>query len=326
MATSTPTLPTLRRSDGRLRITAQLVEAASGHHIWAETYDRDLTDIFEIQDQISAAIARAIGFRVGRAEMDRVERMSTSSLDAWETAHKAAMHFQRMTPADMRTARELFTRVTELDPRWVWPYQALVAAHMFEVTNQWSDTPEQSIREIVGLAREAAALDSLDPYAHLAMGTAYAFTGQPEKALSAYQKARELSPNLLLADLFIGTHLAERDPSSALAHFQRILDLSPYDPYLSRVFHGMSAAHFAAGRFDRALEFAEKSLAVRRDYARAHLMRAASLVELGGIDEAREAFTQAMQLQPEFNERFARLSANPRYVEALLSAGLSEYP
>lgn len=89
----------------------------------------------------------------------------------------------------------------------------------------------------------------------------------------------------------------------------------------------MSVAHFAAGRFDRALEFAEKSLAVRRDYARAHLMRATSLVELGRIDEAREAFTQAMTLQPEFNERFARLlGGKPRYVEALLSAGLSEHP
>ena len=86
---------------------------------------------------------------------------------------------------------------------------------------------------------------------------------------------RELSPDLLLAHLFIGSHLAWRDPSSALAHYERILDLSPYDPYLNRVFSGMSTAHFAAGRFDRALEFAEKSLAVRRDYAGAHRMRPA---------------------------------------------------
>ena len=124
----------VRRAAGRVRITAQLIDATTSHHVWAQTYDRDLTDLFAVQDEISQAVARAVGVEVGRAETERAARSVSTNLDAWELAHKAAWHFQRMTKQDMATARSLFERAIELDPYWGWPIQSLQVAHLSELS------------------------------------------------------------------------------------------------------------------------------------------------------------------------------------------------
>jgi adenylate cyclase len=316
----------VRRSADRLRVSVQLIDGPTGHHVWAETYDRELHDIFEIQDQITEAVAHAVGFQLGRAEMERAMSSSSRNLDAWETAHKAAWYFQRMTPEDMTRSRELFTRVTELDPRWVWPYQALVMTHVFEIGNQWTDSPRDSILAAMRTARTAAALDDLDPYGHLAMGSAYQLTGELTQAVASFQRALELSPNMALAHLFLMRPLAGRDPAAALAHFRRFVELSPRDPYMQQALAIAGLAHFSAGRYAEALDAADRSLTLRRDDSATHRVRAAALVKLGRLPEAQAELALALRLQPSYTESVARAQTPEAYVDALLEAGLPAAP
>ncbi len=313
----------VRRAAGRVRITAQLIDATTSHHVWAQTYDRDLTDLFAVQDEISQAVARAVGVEVGRAETERAARSVSTNLDAWELAHKAAWHFQRMTKQDMATARSLFERAIELDPYWGWPIQSLQVAHLSELTNQWTDSPGRSVEEIMRLGRQAAAVDDRDPYGQLALGLAYGFSGEDEKALTTFTNVVEDHPNFALGHLFMALLWRESDPEAAVAFGEHALELSPHSPHRHGTFEFLGEAHHIAGRPERALEYARMAIAVHPQLASGHIIAAASLVDLGRLPEARAAMAEALRIQPEMTVQTLFLGPGAeRYIEALHTAGL----
>jgi Flp pilus assembly protein TadD len=266
-----------------------------------------------------------------KSEQDRSARKGSENLDAWEAAQRATWHFNRMTQEDMATARTLYRRVIELDPKWVWPHQALVMTHYMDIQNQWTDSPENAVEEAVREARRCIELDDQDYMAHLALGIARFLLGDGVKVLEAFQRATELAPHISLTHQFLGSALAWVDPDAAIASLERVVQLSPRDPYLYIVVGEMARSHFTAGRFEQAVEFARRSIRMRPDVAIGHNVLAAALAELGRIPEAREALRGAMELTPDYTVATAReqLSAIPpdlveRWVSALRKAGLPE--
>jgi TolB-like protein/Tfp pilus assembly protein PilF len=321
----------VRKVGDRVRISAQLIDATTGAHVWAETYNRELRDVFEIQDEITQAIVTTMRLEIYHAEWERVTRMSPETLDAWEAAQRATWHFNRMTQEDMATARTLYRRVIELDPQWVWPHQALVMTHYVDIQNQWTDSPENAVEEAVREARRCIELDDQDFMAHLALGIAHLLLGEGVKVLEAFQRATELAPNVPLTHQFLGSALAWFQPDAAITSLERVVELSPRDPYLYMVVGEMARAHFTAGRFEQAVELARRSIRIRPDVAIGHNVLAAALAELDRIPEARGALRDAMQLTPDYTVATAReqLSAIPpdpveRWVAALRKAGLPE--
>ena len=313
----------VRRAAGRVRITAQLIDATTGHHVWAQTYDRDLTDLFAVQDEISQAVAGAVGVEVGRAETERAARASSTNLDAWDLAHKAAWHQQRMTKQDMATARPLLERAIELDPFWGWPIFALQGVHVSELANQWTDSPGRSAEAIVRLGRQAAAIDDRDPYGQLALGYAYGLGGEDEKALTTFTNVVEDHPNFALGHAFMALLFWEADPEAAVAFGERALELSPHSPYRHNLFGVLGGAHHIAGRPERALEYGRMLIAVHPQLAWGHSIMAASLSDLGRLPEARAAMAEALRIQPEMTVQTLFLGPGAeRYIEALHAAGL----
>jgi TolB-like protein len=321
----------VRKVGDHVRISAQLIDATTGAHVWAETYDRELRDVFELQDEITEAIVGSSFPQLIKSEQERAVHRDPESLDAWEAAQRATWHFNRMTQEDMATARTLYRRVIELDPKWVWPHQALVMTHYVDIQNQWTDSPGSAVEEAVREARRCIELDDQDFFAHLALGIAHLLLGEGVKLFEAFQRATELAPNVSLTHQFLGSALAWIQPDAAIASLERVVELSPRDPYLYMVVGEMARAHFTAGRFEQAVELARSSIRMRPDVAIGHNVLAAALAELDRIPEARGALRDAIRLTPNYTVATAReqLSAIPpdlveRWVAALRKAGLPE--
>jgi len=198
----------VRKAGSRVRITAQLIDAATGNHVWAERYDRELEDIFAVQDEITQNIVATIGPELASAEMQRARRKDPSSLDAWDCTIRAMWHFARATHGDMEEARRFALRAIEMDPGTAPAFGILAFTHLRGVVNGWSKTPSQSIQEAYEAARKAVALDGRDANAHWALGTANLFRRRFEDAFSSYETAIDLDPNNAAAHGGLGSALA----------------------------------------------------------------------------------------------------------------------
>jgi adenylate cyclase len=323
----------VRKAGGRVRISAQLIDATSGHHVWAQTYDRELRDIFALQDQITEAIRSSIELPLFRAELARATSRQPENLNAWEAAMRASWHFNRFTKEDNAIARDLWQRAIELDPQWIWPYQAVTVTHFFDVLNQWTESSTESVTEALRTAHSAMDLDDQDHWAQLALGLAYSLAGEGEKAIAAFELAVRLRPDSTTALGFLGGFLAWSRPDDAITHLERVMELSPREPYMNLHLAGIGQAHFTAKRYEKAVVFARKSIQLGPDDAGTHRLLAASLAQVGRISEAETALQEASRRQTEFNAaeatRFvAGVAPDPevldRWLGALRKAGLPE--
>jgi adenylate cyclase len=322
----------VRKMAGRVRITAQLIDATTGHHLWAERFDRLLDDIFSVQDEITQAIHAHLRAEAHRAELTRAARARSGNLDAWECAMRATWHFNRFTKDDNARARALYQKAVELDPEWVWPHQAISVTHFNDLLRQWTRSPADSIAALVDEAKEAVKLDETDPMAQVAMGIAYSVTGDRKRMLAAFERATQLNPSHSLAHLFLGIWSASAGkPEQALTSLDTGMRLSPRDPYMFNYLYGVASAHFAAKRYDVAVDWARRSIESGPDNPIAHAILAASLAHLNRLDESRAALDGATSLQPGFSIAGVRLmlgTADPdyleRYLDGLRKAGLKE--
>jgi adenylate cyclase len=323
----------VRRVEDRVRISAQLIDATTGHHLWADTYDREFRDLFALQDQITKEIRNSIGMPLYRAEVARGASRQPENLNAWETAMRANWHFNRFTKEDNAIARGLWQRAIELDPQWIWPYQAITVSHFFDVLNQWTESPAESVTEALSTARRAIDLDDQDPWAQMALGLAYSLAGEGEKAIAALEFAVRLSPDSPTALGFLGGFLAWSRPDDAIVQLERLIELSPRDQYMSLHLANLGQAHFSAKRYEKAVFLAQKSIQLGPENAVTHRLLASSLAQLGRTSAAREALQEASRLQPGFKmEEQARLAAGiaadpavgERFEDGLRRAGLEQ--
>jgi adenylate cyclase len=318
----------------RVRIHAQLIDAATGRHVWAEQYDRELSDVLALQDEVTLAIASALGFEVREAEMARTLGEEVRDLGAWHAFLRGWWHMRRGQWAE---AISFYERARELDPGLAGASWGLVVSTvMFRLPAAQSDAERE--RLVSGALREAERcldLNSLDPLCHLAMGLAQNSAGEHDRAIASWQRACELDPSLEMAHRYLGWALALGGrPAEALASLEKAARLSPRDPLTNHLtLLAMSWAHFAAGRYPEAIEAAERGRSLLPRSPMPYRTLAASYGQLGRLDEARAALEEERRREPDLSLAKVRrenetLGTDPefleRWLDGLRKAGLEE--
>jgi adenylate cyclase len=315
----------VRKAGDRVRISAQLIDASTGAHVWAERYDRKLDDIFTLQDEITEAIVASVHPELLRFEQERIARQDPENLDAWETAQRGWWHLWRLSKEDNAKARSIFEEAIELDPNLVGAFTGLAATHYLDLSLQWTDSWDRSSAESVRAAQRAVAIDDQDPMAQLALSRADWVTGRRDKAIAACELAAQLNPSYAFAYFAIGVLLAEAGrPDDAISNLEKGMRLSPRDPMTWYAFGAVATAHSAAGRYDDAVEWVQRSLQRKPDFVTGYLYLAASYAHLGRVDEARKALEETLRRSPGFPWRSSSAFFRPQ-TPASVSATSTAY-
>ncbi len=288
----------VRKGGDRVRITAQLNDVATGSHIWAERYDRSLSDVFAVQDEITESIVAAIEPQIYRAENFRAQRKPPDSLDAWDLVMRALSHYWRVTPQDYVVAQALLEKAIAIDPNYGQALGLLATSYMFPAHMGWMDmTAAMTVAERAALA--AIRADSEDPWAHNALGHVNLFARRFDDSLAEFETALRLNPNFALAQGFYGLSLSysgrgqEADEAA-----RRALRLSPRDPF-SAVYTGISAyAQFLGRNYDEAMRLSREALRQRGDFVGAHRVLTAAAGMAGLHDVAEAALQELRRSQP----------------------------
>jgi adenylate cyclase len=291
----------VRKAGNRLRVTGQLIEGATGGHLWAERYDRDLTDIFEIQDEITRTIVDQLKVRIIPTEKRVIARAPTSNVDAYTYYLQARQYYHLSSKHYLQLARELFSKAVQIDPSFARAYAGI--ANCDARLTGWYGL-QIPYDEILALADKALELDPNQAEAHAARGYALGIADRIEEAEAAFDEALRLDPASFEANFAFARHCVKvGDYERAATLFIRSLEVQPDDPQAPNL---LPATLRALGRDDEAREYARMGVkraeeALRRfpDSARAAQLAAGSLVVLSRHGEAKEWLTRAMALEPD---------------------------
>ena len=319
----------VRRSGDRVRITAQLNDTATGSHIWAEHYDRDLTDVFAVQDEITDAIVTTIEPQIYAAENFRSRRKPPNSMDAWDLVMRALSHHWRVTRTDSLAAQALLEQAIAIDPNYGQALALSATNHMFGVHLGWTDLASAATAaERAALA--AIAADSEDAWAHTALGSVYFSTRRLNGSLAEFELALQLNPNFSLAQGYYALALCYSGRwQDAYAAAQRAIRQSPRDPS-SAIYHGVAAyAQFVGKNYSGAIALAREATRQRGDLTGAYRVLTVAAGMAGQIDVARAALTELRRVQPNIslawiaNQLPWKLDADrEHYLEGFRRAGL----
>ena len=253
----------VRKGGQRVRISGQLIDALTGNHIWAEQFDRELTDIFALQDEITTSVTAAIEPKLLAAEGIRAEARPLADLNAWDFVARALSRFWRLTAAESETAITMLRQATQQYPQYPPAHSMLAFALLVSGHVGWRLTGNNA-ELATKHSRIASELDDSDPWAHLALGY-LAFVGRKtDEAVDRFRAALNLNPNFAAAHGFVGWALAfDGRSDEAIGHLQQAIRMSPRDPLNGFFFAGLSASHYLAGRYTEAVEWARQAVQIR---------------------------------------------------------------
>jgi TolB-like protein len=328
----------VRKSGERVRITAQLSDAATGNQMWAERYDRDLADVFAVQDEITEAVVAAIAPHIYAAETFRARRKPPENLDAWDLVMRALSHFWRVTREDNVAAQKLLEQAIAIDPNYAQALAVLAVSHFYGTSMGWEDrTSSVSVAE--GAAMAAMRADSEDPWSHLAAAGVHVYLGRFKDALAEFEQALDLNPSFSLAQASYGVMLTRvgrwEDGANAA---RRALRLSPSDPF-SAICSGIVAhVEFVGGNYHEAMRLARDAIRQRADLAVAYRALTAAAAMAGEIELAKASLQELRRVQPNISLAWVNESmpvtpderghssafscARDHYLEAFRRAGL----
>jgi TolB-like protein len=319
----------VRKEGDRVRITAQLNDVATGSHLWAERYDRDVSGVFAVQDEITEAIVASIEPQLYVGENFRSRRGAPHSLDAWGLVMQALAHFWRVTRADNVIAQELLEKAIAIDPHYGQALAVLSTSHTFCAYNGWSEMATSiEIAERAALA--AIRADSEDPWAHHALGCVLVLLRRFDNAIAEFELALSLNPSFALALSVYGLALtfSGRWKEAGVAT-AKALRLSPRDPFAA-IYNGIAAhAQFVGRNYEEAMRLAGASIRLRADHVSGYRMLTVAAAMNGQIDIARAALQELRRGQPDFslawiaqNLPFRYEADRDHYMEAFRRAGL----
>src|SRR3984893_8286698 len=289
----------VRKAGNRIRITAQLIEAETGNHVWAERYDRDLADIFAVQDEITEALTTALTPAIADAELRRAMRKPPDSLDAWAAYQRGLWYVSKANPDDDDIAQKFFRQAVDLDPNFAAGYSALALAQLQAAAVYQKLTLVEAQISAEALARQAVALDGADAEARSCLGWALQARGDLEGALAEIERALVMSPNLALAHWQRGaTLIFSGRPKEGLAALESCIRLDPRDPFMAvRLLHTACGLYFCR-EYEAVIEAAKRLIRSYPDFPMIYRWPAAALGQLGRKAEAKEWLEKAISDAP----------------------------
>ena len=321
----------VRKAAGRVRVTGQLIDAVHGVHLWADRFDRELADVFELQDDITNKVIGSVGPQILVAEAARVRRKPPQSMDAWDLVLQALPHMWRASADDQWRAQELLQQAIAVDPDYAHAHALLGWTHVslfnLVVGRPISDFTDKAL----DFGTKAVALDGEDPWGHLVLGMGHSRRRRPGPAVAHLTKSVELNPSFALGHAGLGYALAcGGEPERGLQALEQAERLSPRDPFLA--FYAPTVRYmalFALERYEEAVAVCRATSELHPNHAGAWRLMTVSLGLLGRIDEAKQALAHTLKLQPDLsvdhvekNTVFANWSDRSRFLMGLRKAGL----
>lgn len=286
----------VRKAGSRVRITAQLIDATTGYHLWAERYDRELQDIFAVQDEVTRKIVAALEVQLTEGERQRLRRASPKNLDAYEYFLRGLEAYAHRTQESNALARQMFERASALDPQFAAAYAWRGRAHLIEWTFQWSKDPQGPERAFA-LAQQAVALDEALPVAYQTLAYVHLMRKQYGQAIAEAERAVALDPNDADACVTLGEILScAGRPQEAIGLIEKALRLDPHYP--ASYLFALGQAYYLTGRYEEAVAAFKRLLARNPDHLRAHFFLAVTYAELGRGEEARAEMAECARLGP----------------------------
>jgi adenylate cyclase len=316
----------VQKGADKVRINAQLIDASTGSHLWAERYDRDLRDLFAVQDEIVQTIVTTLAVKIGALERERAMRKHTDNLEAYDYALRGGKYLRDRTRAANIKAEEMFSKAIELDPSYATAYVGLGHVHVGLVSYGWTEFPAQALQQAHDLAQKALSIDESHAGAHSLLGNVYIFRGQHELAISELQRAIELNPNDALSRRFLGmVMLWSSRPDDAIQAYETALRYDPRTSPGSHMFLGLG--YYLKGRYDAAISTMEQGVARHPNFVGNHIALAAAYAQAGRSEEAARAAAKVLRLDPFFEvESYGTVFRNPAdravIIEGLRKAGL----
>ncbi|MGH6661598.1 MAG: tetratricopeptide repeat protein, partial [Rhodospirillales bacterium] len=290
----------VRKAGNKVRVSTQLVEAATGTHVWGDRYDGALDDIFDLQDRIVASVVGAIEPQLHRAEVERIRHKRPDSFDAYDLTLAGLAHMNRLTPEDTDKGLALFRRAIEADPTYARAYACASWCYRRRAQLKGMVLSDAERAEAVRLAQAALKADSTDPYVLWQAGiTAALVEGDIEEGTALVDRSLAINANSNRAWLSSANQRCRSgDPETAIEHAEKAMRLSPLDRSMWVAYGCLATAHMQLENYETAAEWARKSVRMHRDYLPAHLVRAASLAQLGRESEAKAAVRELLTVDP----------------------------
>lgn len=323
----------VRKAGQRVRITVQLVDAGTENSVWSERFDRDMKDIFDLQDEITELVASRIESELGMTEQRKAERRPRKNLGAWDLYQLGVAEFYKFTPEANQRCQDLLRQSLDLDPDFASAHSRLAYAIVLSMVYFDAAPDDDRMDEALIAARRALELDDQDANSFFTIGRVYLARREYDLAIDALEHAVELNPYLAVTYCGLGDSLAyEGRLDEAIEQFEIAIRLSPHDPFRWAFYSYRSLAHLFRGEYEDAVSWARKSVQIpnAQYWAKAHLVAALGL--LGEKDQAARAIHELTKLKPEFSIDFARehlfyLKKEDQietYMDGLRKAGLRE--
>jgi TolB-like protein/class 3 adenylate cyclase len=322
----------VRKAGNKVRITGQLIDATTGAHLWADRFDGDVADIFDLQDFVTQSVVGAIAPKLEEAEIERTRRKPTESLDAYDHFLRGMAGIHKWTREGNQEALSNFYRAIELDPNYAAAYGLAARSYVQRNAGGWSTDRAKDVAEARRLARCVAGIGSHDALALCTAGFALSdVVADVEDGDAMIERALQLNPNLAWAWLFSGWAKVTRGmPDEAIERVQHAMRLSPQDPQIFSAHAAMAAAHFIAGRFSEAISWAETASRERPNFVLPLCIIAASAALSGRLNEATKAMVHIRELDPALRISNATIlqvfqpDSYSKWIEGLRRAGLPE--
>jgi adenylate cyclase len=312
----------VRKAGTRVRINAQIIDAATGHNIWAERYDRELVDVFSVQDEITMNLAGAIMPELSAAQQKLAMRKPPENMEAWDIFLQGQWLHSRFTREDFAEARQLLLEAVRLDPEMSMAHALISDIALWSLNMKWADSPPAAFEEAHEHVTRALALDAGDAHAHACMAWFKFFTGQHAEAREEGETAIKLNPSFAMGHLYLANlYLYLGQLEDAIEEHGIMRKLSPRDPLTFVVDSFQGLATYLLGDYEEAVDLARKAIRKNPDFLYSHFHLAAACGQLGRLDEAREALIAGSRFQPDHSEEFIKTVwplVNPAHHEAFL--------
>jgi adenylate cyclase len=319
----------VKKGGDKVRITAQLIDALNGHHLWAKRYDRNLSDIFAVQDELTKEIITAMQVKLTEGEQVKAAAKGTNNLEAYLKYLQASELINRINPQSNALAKQLAEEALALDPEYAWAYYALARTYTLDVWLGTSKSPKQSIAKAMESLQKAIALDDTFAEGYSRLGFLYSMTRQHDKGITEAEKAVALSPNSAIAHLYLGKTLffAGRAEES-IPEYKIAIRLNPIPPNLYSWSLGMSYGY--TGQYEEAIAWCEKAVSQQPDDLLARMMMTVVYSFSGRDEQARAEAAEVLRIQPKFSLKklekkltYKEKKDRERFLDALRKAGLT---